>query len=69
MVLGDVSGDGEVNQLDLLMLARYKAGFERELEKVKGAYLLATDIVRNNNVAEDVDLLKLARILVELDNF
>lgn len=69
VVLGDVTGDSEVNQLDLLMFARYKAGFEKELEKLKGAYLLATDIVNNNNVAEDVDLLKLARILVDLDDF
>lgn len=69
VVQGDISGDGEVDQVDLLMLARYSAGFERELGIVKGAYLRATDIVKNNVFAESVDLLRLARILVELDEF
>jgi len=69
VVMGDISGDGLVNSIDLLMLARYKAGFEKEKEKVVGAYLRATDIVKDNKVAEGNDLFKLARILAQLDSF
>jgi len=68
VVLGDITGDGKTDDLDLLMLARYKAEFEIEKEIVVGAKLRATDIVKNNQLAEDVDLLKLARVLAKLDN-
>jgi len=68
VVIGDITGDGKIDELDLLMLARYKAGFKEEKEIVEGAKLRATDIVKNNELAEDVDLLKLARVLAKLDN-
>ena len=68
VVKGDISGDGHVDEIDLLMLARYKAHFQMERELINGAYLRATDIVDDNEYATDGDLLKLARILVHLDN-
>ena len=51
---------------DLLRMARYKAGLDK---KLTGAHLKATDINNNNEKADDIDLLKLVRILVGLDWF
>ena len=53
-----------MNDIDLLMLARYKAKLYKNL---KGEYLRASDIVKNADYADDMDLLKMARILVGLD--
>ena len=66
VVIGDLDGNGEVDNIDLLKLARYKVGLDKNLE---GVYLEATDVNQNTEKADDKDLLKLARILVNLDNF
>ena len=66
VVKGDLTGDGEMGDVDLLRLARYKAGLDQNLT---GAYLKAADINNNNENADDIDLLKLVRILVGLDSF
>lgn len=66
VVKGDLTGDGEMGDIDLLRMARYKAGLDKNLT---GAYLKAADINNNNENAEDIDLLKLVRILVGLDSF
>ena len=58
-------GDGEINDLDLLMLARYMIGCEKEQEKVTGVYLKATDMYNDGRYATDKDLLKLARELIK----
>ena len=66
VVTGDLLGDGEMDDADLLKLARYKVGLDTNL---KGPFLMATDVTRNNILSEDTDLLKMVRILVELDKF
>jgi len=64
VVTGDLNGDAKMDDVDLLMLARYKAKLYRNLN---GANLRASDIVRNEIYADDMDLLKMARILAKLD--
>lgn len=66
VVKGDLTGDGEMGDADLLRMTRFKAGLDKNLT---GAYLKATDINNNNENADDIDLLKLLRILVGLDSF
>lgn len=66
IVKGDLTGDGEMLDVDLLRMARYKAGLDKNLT---GPYLQAADINNNNENADDIDLLKLVRILVGLDRF
>ena len=65
VVTGDLNGDGEMGDIDVLRMARYKAGLDNKLD---GAYLQATDIHKDNNYANDTDLLKMARVLVGLDS-
>ena len=64
VVTGDLNGDGIMGDVDVLKLARYKAGLDTGL---KGAYLQAADINRNKTCADDIDLLKMVRILVGYD--
>ena len=64
VVTGDLNGDGKMGDVDVLKLARYKAGLDTN---IKGAYLQAADINRNNTCADDIDLLKMVRILVGYD--
>ena len=66
VVTGDLNGDGQMNEVDLLMLARYKVNLDKNL---KGEYLRASDIVENGVYADNMDLLKMARIIVGLDEF
>ena len=66
VVTGDLLGDGEMDDADLLKLARYKVGLDTKLE---GAFLMATDITRDNDFPKDIDLLKMVRILVGLEKF
>lgn len=69
VVLGDLTGDGEFNGVDLMKLARYMAKLDINLE---GAYYRAANIHKNINGAEQVnnaDLLKMARVLAELEDF
>lgn len=65
IVTGDLNGDGQMNDIDLLRIARYKAGLDK---KLTGVYLEAADINQDSNLADDIDLLKMARILVGLDS-
>lgn len=67
VITGDITGDGEISDSDLLMLARYMIGCTNELNKVKGAYLRATDMYDDGELANDKDLLKLARELIKDD--
>ena len=64
VVTGDLNGDGEMEDIDLLKLARYKAGLD---ETLQGEYLQAANIYNDDNIADDTDLLKMARILAGLD--
>lgn len=65
IVKGDLNGDGEMNDVDLLRMARYKAGLDKNL---KGRYLDAANIYEDSNLADDIDLLKMVRILIGLDS-
>ena len=65
-VTGDLQGDGKMGIDDLLKLARYMVGFKVDL---KGEFLLATDVAMDDNYATQKDLLRIAKILVELDSF
>ena len=65
VVTGDLNGDGEMGDTDLLRLVRYNAGIDTSLN---GTYLRATDIYKDKNYADSKDLLKLARVLAELEN-
>jgi len=64
VVTGDLNGDGLMGDIDVLRMARYKAGLDNSLN---GAYLQASNIHKDNNYADDIDLLKMVRILVGLD--
>lgn len=65
IVTGDLTGEGEMTDVDLLKMARYKAGLDNNLN---GVYLEAANIFQDNYKADDKDLLKMVRILVGLDN-
>ena len=65
VVTGDLNGDGEMGDIDVLRLARYRAGLDQNLT---GAYLQAANIFKDDNYADDIDLLKMVRILVGLDS-
>ena len=65
VVIGDLNGDGTMGDIDLLKLARHQADLDNTLN---GAYLEATDIYRDGIYADNKDLLKMARVLVELED-
>ena len=67
VVHGDINGDADVDEIDLLMLARFNAGFNEEVNAVKGPYLRATNVKNDDAFGDDIDLLKLARLLVGLE--
>ena len=67
VVTGDITGDSFIDGRDLLLLARFKVGYERELGMVQGAYLKAANIMKRDNDVDGRDILKLARCLVGLD--
>ena len=64
IVTGDLNGDGEMNDIDLLRLVRHKSGLDKTLT---GSYLKASDICKDGTPSEDRDLLKMVRVLVGLD--
>ena len=66
IIMGDLTGDGLLDDRDLLKMARYGVNIDKSLT---GAYLKAGNIVKDNSFGDDRDLLKLARIMVKLDNF
>ena len=65
VVKGDLNGDGEMGDIDLLKLVRYQAGLDTSLN---GAYLKATDVYKDEICADNKDLLKMARVLAGLDS-
>lgn len=64
VMMGDINGDGKVDGIDLLKLARYIVELDTN---IKGEYLFASNVYPDERV-NDIDLLKLARVLVELDS-
>ncbi len=64
IVEGDISGDGIMDDIDLLKLARYKAGLDLTL---KTENLKASDLIKDGVYVGDSDLLKMARVLAGLD--
>ena len=65
VVRGDLNGDGEMGDIDLLKLVRYQAGLDTSLN---GAYLKAADVYKDGTYADNKDLLKMARVLAGLDS-
>ena len=65
VITGDLTGDGLSDDRDLLKMARYGVGLDKNL---KGAYLKAANVVKDNSPADDRDLLKMSRALVGLDS-
>ena len=65
VVRGDLNGDGEMGDIDLLKLVRYQAGLDTSLN---GAYLKAADVYKDGTCADNKDLLKMARVLAGLDS-
>ena len=65
IVTGDLTGNGEMKNADLLKLARYRAGLDNNLT---GPYLAAADVYKDGKPADNKDILKMARILVGLDS-
>lgn len=65
VVTGDLNGDGEMGNVDLLKVARYNAGLDSNLN---GVYLKAADIYKDGSYADSKDLLKVARVLAGLEN-
>ena len=65
IVKGDLNGDGEMGDIDLLKLVRYQAGLDTSLN---GAYLKAADVYKDGTYADNKDLLKMARVLAGLDS-
>ena len=64
VVKGDITGDGKIKMADILKLARYKAGVDKNLN---GAYLKAGDVVKDGKIGMP-DILKLARVLAKIEN-
>lgn len=62
VVNGDLNGDGIIDDIDLLKLARYTVNIDKNLD---GAYLKAADLSADGKI-DDIDLLKLARTMVGL---
>ena len=65
IVRGDLNGDGEMGDIDLLKLVRYQAGLDTSLN---GAYLKAADVYKDGTCADNKYLLKMARVLAGLDS-
>ena len=65
VVTGDLNGDGQMGNVDLLKLVRYKVGLDTNLS---GVYLEATDVHKDNKYGNDLDILKMARVIVGLDS-
>lgn len=62
IIYGDVSGDGKINSTDLLVLQRHIL----ELEKLKGAFLVAGNINKNGRNPSSLDSLLIQRHILEL---
>ena len=64
IVTGDLTGNGEMGNLDLLKIVRYVANMDKTLNK---EYLKASDILKDGKYGNNLDILKMARILVGLE--
>ena len=64
IVTGDLTGNGDMGNLDLLKLARYVANIDKTLNR---EYLKASDILKDGKYGNNLDILKMARILVGLE--
>jgi hypothetical protein len=65
VVTGDLTGDGKMGIGDLSKLSRYAAGLDNNLI---GAYLRASDIVKDGKYGRISDISKMSRVLAGLDN-
>ncbi|MCI8636887.1 MAG: hypothetical protein HFJ36_03380 [Clostridia bacterium] len=65
MLLGDNNGDGKFNAIDLLKLARHLADIDKNL---KNEFLYACNVYKDELVNQS-DLLKMARVLSGIENF
>ena len=64
VVIGDLSGNGKMDNTSLLKLARYNAKLDLDLQ---GAFLRATDVYKDGRYGDNKDLLKMSRVLVKID--
>lgn len=62
VVAGDLTGDGKIQNGDLIKLVRYKV----ELLALDEPFKLATDVNHDGKYGTDSDIIKLARVLVNL---
>lgn len=63
IIYGDVSGDGKINSIDLLVLQRHIL----EIEKLGGVFLKAGNTRKNGKNPTSVDLLAIQRHILELE--
>ena len=65
VVIGDLVGNGKIDNVNMLKLARYNAKIDLDL---KDAYLKAADIYRDGEYGNIKDLLKMARVLAKIED-
>lgn len=65
VVIGDLVGNGIIDNVNMLKLARYNAKIDLDL---KDAYLKAADIYRDGEYGNIKDLLKMARVLAKIED-
>ena len=65
IVTGDLTGNGKMGIGDLSKLSRYAAGMD---ETLSGAYLRASDVVKDGKYGRISDISKMSRVLAGMDN-
>jgi len=65
IVTGDLTGNGKMGIGDLSKLSRYAAGLDNTLS---GAYLKASDILKNGKYGGIANISKMSRVLAGMDN-
>ena len=65
VVTGDLTGNGKMGIGDLSKLSRYAAGLDKTLN---GAYLMASDVVKDGKYGKISDISKMSRVLAGMDN-
>ena len=66
IVTGDLTGNGKMGIGDLSKLSRYAAGMD---ETLSGAYLRASDVVKDGKYGRISDISKMSRVLAGMDIF
>ena len=66
VVTGDLTGNGKMGIGDLSKLSRYAAGMD---ETLSGAYLRASDVVKDGKYGRISDISKMSRVLAGMDIF